>query len=336
MGNSTLASGGTATALGGSTVASGTLSTAMGFSTTAAGENTIATGTSNTASSFGESTFGIGATTYTPSVNGTAVRAANVTDRLLVVGNAVDTNNNGTVDLAERSDALVILKNGLTRLPSTTNAMITAADGKAVVTKEYVIANTSGTLDQAYDFGGAGAGRTITADTGAVTIAGTDGLVSTGTSGSGAIAPSGASTRMVWNPNKAAFRAGEATGTEWDNANIGGYSAAFGFGTTASGFSSSAFGGGTIASGVSSMAFGGSTTASGAYSASFGISTTASGARSATFGFGNVASGTNSLAFGSSTTANGEMSSAFGFRNTACVGMRNSVEYWRHHLHSKC
>jgi hypothetical protein len=31
---------------------------------------------------------------------------------------------------------------------------------------------------------------------------GTDGLVSTGTSGSGVIAPSGAGTRMIWNPRK--------------------------------------------------------------------------------------------------------------------------------------
>ena len=36
---------------------------------------------------------------------------------------------------------MIVLKNGLTRLPSTTNAMITASDGKAVVTKEYLQSN---------------------------------------------------------------------------------------------------------------------------------------------------------------------------------------------------
>jgi trimeric autotransporter adhesin len=86
--------------------------------------------------------MGIGATTYTPSTNGaTQFRAANTTDRLFVIGNAIDTNNNDLVDAAERSDALIVLKNGLTRLPSTTNAMITSADGKAVVTKEYLQSN---------------------------------------------------------------------------------------------------------------------------------------------------------------------------------------------------
>jgi len=77
-----------------------------------------------------------------------------------------------------------------------------------------------GTLDQAYDFGGAGLGKTITADSGAVLINGTDGLVSTGTSSTGAVAPSGIGTRMVWNPRKVAFRAGFVSGSQWDDVNM--------------------------------------------------------------------------------------------------------------------
>ena len=137
---------------------------------------------------------------------------------------------------------MIVLKNGLTRLPSTTNAMIDAADGKAIVTKEFLQTNSSGTLDQAYDFGGAGSGRTITADTGAVIIDGTDGLVSTGTLNTGAIAPSGACVKMFWNPRKAAFRAGNVNATQWDDGNIGNNTTAFGFATTASGDLSIAFG----------------------------------------------------------------------------------------------
>ena len=327
MGNSTLASGGTATALGGSTVASGTLSTAMGFSTTAAGENTIATGTSNTASSFGESAFGIGATTYTPSVNGaTQFQAANVTDRLLVVGNALDANSNFIVDAAERSDALVILKNGLTRLPSTTNAMITAADGKAVVTKEFLQSNTSGTLDQAYDFGGAGVGKTITADAGAVTIDGTDGLVSTGTTGSGAIVPSGDGTRMVWNPNKAAFRAGTLTsGTGmWDDTSIGVGSVAMGRNTFASGDFSVAVGDNNRALGVGSIAFGTNTYADFPNSTAFGNNTQAANGSATAMGTNTRAYGGSSTAMGFSTFANnfaatsmGSLTVASGFKSTA-------------------
>ena len=49
------------------------------------------------------------------------------------------------------------------------------------------------TLDQAYDQGGAGAGRTITADNGAVNIAGTDGLTVSGTISATTFSGSGAS-----------------------------------------------------------------------------------------------------------------------------------------------
>ena len=112
------------------------------------------------------------------------------------------------------------------------------------------------TLDQAYNFGGSGNGKTITADAGAVLIDGTDGFVSTGTLNTGAITPSGSGTRMVWNPRKAAFRAGRVIGTEWDDINIGQSSIAFGASTIASGNFSTAFGITTIASGFGSTAFG--------------------------------------------------------------------------------
>ena len=69
------------------------------------------------------------------------------------------------------------------------------------------------TLDQAYDFGGAGAGNTITATDGAVIINGEDGLEVTGTIGTGdAITAAGAGSKMIFNPNKGAFRAGNVDG----------------------------------------------------------------------------------------------------------------------------
>jgi trimeric autotransporter adhesin len=78
-------------------------------------------GNSNTASSFGETTLGIGATTYTPTLNGaTQYRTANATDRLFVVGNAIDTDADNILDTTERSDALVILKNGNTGIGTST------------------------------------------------------------------------------------------------------------------------------------------------------------------------------------------------------------------------
>lgn len=183
----------------------------------------------------------------------------------------------------------------------------------------------SGTLDQAYDFGGAGAGRTITADAGAVTIAGSDGFVSTGAFGSGAIVPTGTGTRMIWNPRKAAFRVGAAA-TQWDDTNVGSVSVALGINTTASGVYSTAFGSGTTASGDTATAFGAGTEASYNYATAFGLNTVAAGWASTAFGIGTtavfpyttafgqntIASAAASTAFGSGTNANGAYSTAFG------------------------
>src|SRR5687767_2134518 len=52
----------------------------------------------------------------------------------------------------------------------------------------------------------------------------------------------GAGTRMMWYPNKAAFRAGQVNGTQWDAANIGEWSVAIGQNARASGSNSTAFG----------------------------------------------------------------------------------------------
>jgi hypothetical protein len=330
FGQFNVASGGLSTAFGINTISSGNQSIALGRVNQAIGDNSICGGINNFASSFGETVLGIGATIYSPSSNGaTQFRTANTTDRLFVIGNAIDANNNNTVDLAERSDAMEVLKNGLTRLPSTTNTMIDAADGKAVVTKEWLQQNTSGTLDQAYDFGGSGFGRTISADAGAVTIDGTDGLVSTGTVGTGVVAPSGAGTRLVWNPRKAAFRAGNVSGTQWDDASIGLGSIAFGnsiasgdnsfagLGGNASGASSFAFGPGSTAAGQFAFAAGFFCSASGPRAVAFGNSSSASGFSSTAFGDDTIAAGFDSTSFGAFTFANAIYSTAFGFTTRA-------------------
>ena len=93
----------------------------------------------------------------------------------------------------------------------------------------------------------------------------------------------GVGTRMVWYPGKAAFRAGnvqsgipnddlfgKTNGSEWDAANVGNYSAAFGQSTRASGDYSFAAGYISVASGASSVAMGENNTASGAASVALG------------------------------------------------------------------
>ena len=86
----------------------------------------------------------------------------------------------------------------------------------------------------------------------------------------GAIPAPVSPTRLMWYPGKAAFRAGEAGPTAWDDANIGGHSVAMGGATTASGDYSTALGIGTIASGDFSTALGSGTVASGDFTTAMG------------------------------------------------------------------
>ncbi len=113
-------------------------------------------------------------------------------------------------------------------------------------------------------------------------------ILSTGTT-DGYTIPSGAGTRMMWVPSKGAFRAGVVTGAQWNTANIGTRSVAFGFDGTASGDNSAFFGASGTASGVSSTHFGFSGTASGISSTHFGLNGTVSGDNSIHTGVNNIA-----------------------------------------------
>jgi hypothetical protein len=127
-GNSTTASSQESTAMGGFTTASGVRSMSVNDSTIASGYAGFASGSSTEARSFVEAVFGRLNTLYTPS----STTAWVATDRLFGIGN-------GTSGPTVRSDAFIILKNGLTTLPSVTNALIIAeATGKAIATKEFV------------------------------------------------------------------------------------------------------------------------------------------------------------------------------------------------------
>ena len=127
----------------------------------------------------------------------------------------------------------------------------------------------------------------------------------------------GKSTRMMWLPGKAAFRAGQVLGDKWDDANVGLWSVAMGLETTASGLNSTAMGVFTTASGQQSTAMGSGTNASEEGSTAMGIQTTASGAISTAMGVQTTASGSVSTAMGVSTTASGDGSTAMGFTTTA-------------------
>ena len=179
------------------------------------------------------------------------------------------------------------------------------------------ITGTDGYGGRVYVYGGLGdfgAGDLILAHTGSV-AQGKVGIATTGPQAllhvqngavifngtTGATPTSGAGTRFMWIPAKSALRAGYVSGTQWDDANIGYYSTAFGNDATASGYYSAAFGYTTIASGNNSIAFGEDTLASEYDSFVSGVSSAVSGQRSIAMGRWINVSGNSSIAFGRGT-----------------------------------
>jgi Head domain of trimeric autotransporter adhesin len=132
----------------------------------------------------------------------------------------------------------------------------------------------------------------------------------------------GNGTRMLWFPSLSAFRAGTINTdltlgyNYWDASNIGEYSVAFGYNTTASGIYSAAFGNNTGATGTGSIASGQYSYAPGNYAVSLGYQNYASGQSSVAMGSFSIASGLGSIAMGN-CTASGFASSALGYSNTA-------------------
>ena len=156
---------------------------------------------------------------------------------------------------------------------------------------------------------------------------------------------SGNASRFFFDISKAAFRAGQPSGNEWDNANVGDYSTALGYSTAASGSGSFATGIYAVASGDYSIGLTGgnatgsyslawTSTSNGDYSlAMLGATTdgeesiamgesssTGSGAENAVaIGYGNTANGSHSNAFGDGNQATGISSTALG-SNTVSSG----------------
>lgn len=155
--------------------------------------------------------------------------------------------------------------------------------------------------------------------TGRLAVSSNDGVVFTGTGGSGTIPATGVTDSLfMWYQGKGALRAGVPGYLgAWDDPNIGVFSAAFGAGTTASGTESTAMGSSTRASGDTSTAMGLFTEASGNQCTAMGDSSRARGSRSTAMGSSTTADGATSTAMGSSTTASGTVSTAMGLQTTA-------------------
>ena len=357
LGYSTTASGARAVALGSMTTASGQLSTAMGNQTTASGgystaigDNTVSAGgysmsigsysTANANYSITLGTYletGAGAS-YAMALGhgaGDANRLINNVSNSLMVGFDSDV---PTLFVGPGSGAGTYGKVGIrTTAPATSAALeiggtdgalllprlTTAQQGALTGVNGMLIYNSDtnkfrGRENGAWsDFGGGDfmangsvpmtGGLTVGANTG------TDGYDVNFYGTYSALTGS----RMFWDTSKSAFRAGRVDGAQWDDANVGAYSFANGFGTTASGNYSTAMGDSTTASGTTSLATGESTIASGYISTAVGANTTASGSISTAMGQNTTASGSNSTAMGTYTTASGDYSIAAGQYVTA-------------------
>jgi hypothetical protein len=138
------------------------------------------------------------------------------------------------------------------------------------------------------------------------------------------IPATGAGTRLMWYPAKAAFRVGRVGGRfgksdVWNADSVGIYSVATGLDTKATDIAATALGRRTTASELHATALGFETTASGNSATAMGDTTTASGFAATAMGRNTTASGSYATATGFATTASGTDATAMGTNTTAAT-----------------
>lgn len=127
--------------------------------------------------------------------------------------------------------------------------------------------------------------------------------------------PNYTESQMFFNPLKAAFRAGQGTGVQYADANIGNFSAAFGANVIANADYAMGWGTSNFATGVMSTAFGNDTTASGSRSTAWGLTTSA-------LGYASTAWGELTISNAHYATAHGFGTETYSYSGTA-IGQYN-------------
>jgi hypothetical protein len=117
------------------------------------------------------------------------------------------------------------------------------------------------------------------------------GFVARGYLGIGIIPFTGAGERVMWHPFKGAFRAGGVDNVQWDDGNIGFYSLATGYNTTAVG--------------NYSVAIGYNAQAQQSYGVSLGYTTNSDGTGAVALGYRSTADANYAVAIGQRASANG-------------------------------
>jgi hypothetical protein len=321
MGNSTTASGPFSTAIGLSSIASGSFSTALGTQSNASGDNSTAMGFATDATAdystalgrqsnaIAESSTALGAFStasgeYSTAMGRQSRASGNISTSMghrtyskayasLSIGQFNDSINTSNITSWVSTDPVFIIGNGIDDA-NRSNAITILKNAKTGI-------NTSSPQAMLH------VKDSSVLFSGAFTIPGTPGDPPV----------SGQGIRMMWYPDKAAFRAGYVTNTFWNKDSIGNYSFGSGYNTKAKGNYSTAMGSGSIASEDYATAIGHNTTASGDESTALGYTTTASGFTSTAMGGLTTASGNISTAIGESTTASGYGSTAMGVGTTA-------------------
>ncbi len=151
----------------------------------------------------------------------------------------------------------------------------------------------------------------------------------------------GVGRRMMWYPDKAAFRAGYVSGTLWDKDSIGRYSfaagintkavgigsTALGYLTNATGYYATSLGVGSQALGYAAIAAGENSSAAGNYSIAAGQQSIANGLASTAMGYQSTAGGYASTAMGYQSTAGGDYSFAMGQKSFANTNVATAIGY---------
>jgi len=263
--------------LGQNTRANATISTAMGVNSVANGTISTAMGSTTTANGSASTSMGLGTT-----ANGYASIVTGIYNLPLVAPETFSSPATplfiiGNGDFGANSNAMAVFKNGNVGIGSNTPAARLHVADSSVLF------------------------------TGSTFVPATPGNPPV----------SGAGIRLMWYPDKAAFRVGGVDDKSWDKDSIGIYSFASGYNTKAKGNGSVAMGDNTTAKGILSFSIGDFTTANGNASSSMGYNTVANGHRSTATGNTTTANGYASSSMGSGTTANGYASISMGSGTTA-------------------